>query len=77
MSEIEKIAKTVSDLAKPKMKPKELFEAVRKVHPKATKKEIIRGAFYAVIIASDRQPDAVHALHRLATESRKDTQDAQ
>ncbi|MCF6367244.1 hypothetical protein [Rhizobium halophilum] len=75
MSEIEKIAKTVSQLAKPKMRPKELSEAVRKVHPKATKKEITRGAFYAVILAAGRQPSAVHGLHALAMESRKDTQD--
>ncbi|MCJ8520467.1 hypothetical protein ABID21_003672 [Pseudorhizobium tarimense] len=73
MSEIEKIARTVSKLAKPKMRPKELFEAVRKVHPKATKKEITRGAFYAVIMAAGSRPDAVHGLHDLATESRKDT----
>jgi hypothetical protein len=73
MSEIEKIAKTVSGLAKPKMRPKELFEAVRKVHPEATKKEITRGAFYAVILASVSRPGAVHGLHDLAVESRKDT----
>lgn len=63
MSEIEKIAKTVSKLAKPKMRPKELFEAVRKVHPKATKKEITRGAFYAVIMAAGNQPGDVRGLH--------------
>lgn len=75
MTEIEKIAKTVSKLAKPEMRPKELFEAVRKVHSEATKKEITRGAFYAVIIASGNQPGAVHGLHDLAMESRKSTQD--
>ncbi|CZT38027.1 hypothetical protein [Rhizobium sp. 9140] len=75
MSEIEKIAKTVSQMAKPKMRPKELFEAVRQVHPKATKKEITRGAFYAVIMASSDRPGTVHGLHDLAMESRKDTQE--
>ncbi|KKX26177.1 hypothetical protein [Rhizobium sp. LC145] len=75
MSEIEKIANTVVKLAKPKMQPKNLFEAVRKVHPKATKGEITRGAFYAVIMAAEKYPDTVHGLHSLAMESRKDTQD--
>ena len=75
MSEIEKIAKTVANLAKPKMRPKELFEAVREVHSKATKKEITRGAFYAVIMASAKEPGAVHGLHDLAMASRKNTQD--
>ncbi len=51
-----------------------MSEIERKVHPKATKKEITRGAFYAVILAAGRQPSAVHGLHALAMESRKDTQ---
>jgi hypothetical protein len=41
MSETEKIAETISKLATPGMRPKQLIEAVRKVHSKATKKLII------------------------------------
>lgn len=31
------------------MKPKDLLSAVRERHPNATKKEIVRAAFYALI----------------------------
>ncbi len=42
---IAKISKTLIRLAAPDMKPKKLLKAVRKEHPKASKSDIVRGAF--------------------------------
>lgn len=75
MSEIAIIAKTVSELAVPGMRPKHLIEAVRKKHPEASKKEITRAAFYAVIEAAEKAPDSLTELHNLAMETRNDRDD--
>jgi hypothetical protein len=75
MSEIEKIAQTISQLATPATRPKQLLEAVRKVHPKASKKDITRAAFYAVITAADKQSDSAGDLHDLAMDTRNDIGD--
>lgn len=48
MASIEIIAATLWTLVKPGMKPKELCAAVREQHPEASKKEIVRAAFYAL-----------------------------
>jgi hypothetical protein len=57
------------------MRPRQLIEAVRKLHPRATKKEITRAAFYAVIVASADAPNTVTDLHNLAMDARNDLQD--
>jgi hypothetical protein len=70
MSEIEKIARTVANLASPTMKPKELFTEVRKKHPGATKKDLSRAAFMAAILAADSDPERASRVHNAAFASR-------
>lgn len=70
MAEIAEIAETVERLAEPGMKPKELLRAVRKEHPYATKKDVSRAAFYAVILASEKDSDRVTQLHDIAIDTR-------
>jgi hypothetical protein len=70
MSELEAIARTVARLATPGMTPKDLVSAVRHHHPDATKKEVSRAAFMAVILASDTDPDHAKHVQALALGSR-------
>jgi|UPI00055CE099 hypothetical protein len=50
--------------------PKKLMAAVRKAHPEASKKEIIRAAFYALIAHADESPEELVPLHKFALEHR-------
>ncbi|OHV18321.1 hypothetical protein BK022_00125 [Methylorubrum extorquens] len=52
------------------MKPKELMAVVRQKHPEASKKEIVRAAFYALTDDTARQPDGSATLQALAIEER-------
>lgn len=72
---IQELAVSVAELARPDMRPKELREAVRQKFPEASKKEISRAAFYAVILAAQEQPDKAKGLHDLALKSRNDPVD--
>ncbi len=76
MAETASIAKTVASLARPGMKPKELISAVRTEHPEATKKDIARAAFYAVILASEEMSNRVEELHDIAIETRNSSDDS-
>lgn len=62
----EAIAATIRKLAVPGMKPKALIEAVREVHPKASKKDVARAAFLSVILSAEFDPEDMKALHDLA-----------
>ena len=53
-------------------KSKDLVDAVRKKHPAASKKEISRAAFYAVILAAEEEPGRAEELHELASVTRND-----
>lgn len=77
MSEIEKLAGTITRFARPGMKPKQLIEAVREEHPKASKKDIVRAAFYAVIISADNDPMRAQHLHEFALEQRREPESAE
>ena len=70
MSEISTIAATVSTLAAPGMKPKQLIAAVRERHPEATKKQVVRAAFYALTEGGDTDPEAARRLHDFALTER-------
>ena len=48
MASIEELANTLRGVAVSGMKPKALLAAVRERHPEATKKEVVRAAFYAL-----------------------------
>lgn len=73
MSDIERVAATLRQVAQANMKTKELIAAVRRQHPEATKKEIVRAAFYALTQEAggeDRQAEQLHtfALTERATD---------
>ncbi len=74
-AEIARIAETVERLAKPGMKPKDLVVAVRKEHPHATKREVARAAFYAVILASEQDSNRMTELHHIAVDTRNSDDD--
>ena len=52
-SRIEELSAALVKLAKPGMSHKQLIEAVRQEHPNASKKEIVRAAFYSLITSAD------------------------
>ncbi|MBX5000770.1 hypothetical protein [Rhizobium lentis] len=53
--------------------PKQLIKAVMKSHPQASKKEIVRAAFYALIAHAGNEPEKAGILQDFAiTERTKD-----
>jgi len=64
------IERTLLELAKPKMSPKELLKAARKAHPSASKKEIIRAAFRSIITVADTDADKAALLQNFALQER-------
>jgi hypothetical protein len=64
------IERTLLELAKPKMSPKELLKAARKAHPSASKKEIIRAAFRSIITVADSDADKAVLLQNFALQER-------
>lgn len=69
-SDIEEIGETLHALANPGLKPRELLRAVRERHPKASKKTIVRAAFYSIIASSGRDPEKAETLHNFALSER-------
>ncbi len=61
---------TLLGLANPGISPRDLMSAVRKAHPEAKKKEVIRAAFAAMIELSDRQPFTAKQLQDFAISNR-------
>lgn len=51
MTSIEVLSATLRRVAAPCMAPKALRAAVREQHPEASKKDVVRAAFYALIDA--------------------------
>ena len=66
MPEIENLAAALRSVATPGLKPKELIAAVRKHHPEASKKEIVRAAFYALTQGADGDAEQARDLHAFA-----------
>ena len=64
------IERTLLELAKPKMTPKELLKAARKAHPDASKKEIIRAAFRSIITVADSDAEKATLLQNFALTER-------
>ena len=67
--ETEAIAATIHKLAVPGMKPQALIDAVRQIHPKASKKDVARAAFLTVILSAEYDPEDTQAFHDLAVET--------
>lgn len=64
------IEKTLLELAKPKMSPKELLKLARKAHPDASKKDIMRAAFGSIIAVADSDVDKARVLQNFAIAER-------
>jgi hypothetical protein len=71
------VSKRVADMAemlvavaRPGITPKELFETVRHRHPKASRKEIARAAYFALISHSSKAPEKTDEIRALAVASR-------
>ena len=64
------IERTLLELARPKMSPKELLKAARKAHPDASKKDIIRAAFRSLITVADSDADKAALLQNFALSER-------
>jgi len=68
--ELEAVAETLRRIANPDMKPKDLLKAVREAHPKASKKDIVRAAFYSIITDGDADPGKAKTLQDFAIKER-------
>lgn len=70
MASIQQLATTLQGLAGPGIQRKELIAAVRERHPKASKKDIVRAAFYALTSAVDGDVERAQRLHDFALSHR-------
>lgn len=70
MARIDESAGTLQRLAEPGIKRKELIAAVREHHPKASKKDIVRAAFYALTMAVEGDVERAKRLHEFALNKR-------
>lgn len=70
MTSIETLAETLRELAASTTKPKDLMAATREKHPNASKKDVVRAAFYALIESHDAHPEHVKGLHAFALNER-------
>ena len=70
MTSIKAIAETLKEIAAPGMKPRAIRAAIRERHPEASKKEIVRAAFYAVTETPASAEGATAELHDFALAER-------
>ncbi|WP_336488360.1 hypothetical protein [Methylobacterium nigriterrae] len=67
MSGLDGVARTITTLATPDIKPKDLLAAVRRHHPEASKKQVSRAAFTAMILTAEIDPDQARRVQELAS----------
>jgi len=70
MDDIKVLAETLISVMHPGMKTKHVIEAVREKHPGASKKSIVRAAFYALTETTPAQSDKTKHLHNFALAER-------
>ena len=70
MAAIKQLATTLQGLAGPGIKRKELIAAVREKHPKASKKDIVRAAFYALTTTVEGDVERARRLQDFALSER-------
>ncbi len=70
MVSIEALSATLRSIAAPGMSPKALRSAVRERHPDASKKEVARAAFYALIEVQSQSEHGMDELHSFALAER-------
>ena len=68
--EIRDIGLTLQELARPRISPKQLFDAVKAHHPKAKRRDITRVALATMIASADKTPDLATQLQGLAISQR-------
>ncbi|SFJ17127.1 hypothetical protein SAMN02799642_03709 [Methylobacterium brachiatum] len=66
MPQIKALSDTLRSVAAPGMTPKALRAAVREKHPDATKKDIVRAAFYALTEEHSKDLACLAELHGFA-----------
>ncbi|MCJ2057837.1 hypothetical protein MKL09_14885 [Methylobacterium sp. J-048] len=66
MPQIKALSDTLRSVAAPGMSPKALRAAVRDRHPDASKKDIVRAAFYALIEEQSQDLACLAELHGFA-----------
>jgi hypothetical protein len=75
MASIEALSAALRSLAAPGMTPKALRAAVLAQYPDASKKEIVRAAFHALIESQSQETLAVDTLHGFALAERASVDD--
>lgn len=70
MASIQEIATALSSITKPGMKPKEIRAGIRVRYPDASKKDIVRAAFYALAESSSGTVEDMVDLHHFALSER-------
>ena len=73
LEELREIGDTLLRLVMPDMTPKQLLKAAKKAHPKASKQEVVRAAFYVIISKADVEPEKAKDLHAFAINERTGT----
>lgn len=68
--ELQEIGDTLRRIVTPNMTPKRLLKEAMKAYPKASKQDIVRAAFYAVISGADDEPEKSKELHAFAMSER-------
>jgi hypothetical protein len=63
---------TLLALAHSRLSPRELLRATRKVHPRASKKDIVHAAFASSIAVADVDGDTARTLYDFALTERGD-----
>jgi hypothetical protein len=69
------LERSLIELIKPGQKPKDLIDAVRKRHPKISKKQIVRAAFSSLIKIADDEEDKARTLQGFALAERASPND--
>ena len=70
MDDIKALADTLVSVTRTGMKAKEVVAAVREHHPKASKKHIVRAAFYALTETTPNAQEQAKHLHNFALSER-------
>lgn len=68
----EELSATLAGLAQRHREPKSLLDAVRRVHPKASKKDIVHAALLSMIEQAESDETAAQVLHRIAMDDRSE-----
>ncbi|AIQ90442.1 MULTISPECIES: hypothetical protein [Methylobacterium] len=76
MASIEALAATLWSLAALGMTPKALRVAVRETHPDASRKDVVRAAFYALVAVQPRDGGGLNELHSFALAERSPDDEA-